>query len=36
VADLGPCEYRGGGHLAMTRGRLWHQYDFATMAVIGG
>lgn len=35
AADLSPCEYRGGRHLTMTRGRLWHQYDFACLAVIG-
>ena len=31
---VGPLEYRGSRHLAMTRGRLWHQYDFAALNVI--
>lgn len=31
---VGPFEYRGSRHLAMTRGRLWHQYDFAALNVI--
>lgn len=34
AGDLAPCEYRGSRHLAMSRGRLWHQYDFAVMAVL--
>lgn len=34
VAEHSGVEFRGGVHLAITRARLWHQFDFSSLHVI--